>query len=40
MVVGGVFYFLNNKSSNDIEYTDNSKSVLESFRTDQEKSTK
>ena len=36
MVVGGVFYFLNNKSSNDIEYTDNSKSVLESFRTDQE----
>ena len=36
MVAGGVFYFLNNKSSNDIEYTDNSKSVLESFRTDQE----
>ncbi len=36
MVLGGVFYFLNNKSSNDIEYTDNSKSVLESFRTDQE----
>ena len=36
MVVGGIFYFLNNKSSNDIEYTDNSKSVLESFRTDQE----
>ena len=36
LVVGGVFYFLNNKSSNDIEYTDNSKSVLESFRTDQE----
>ena len=36
MVGGGVFYFLNNKSSNDIEYTDNSKSVLESFRTDQE----
>ena len=36
MVVGAVFYFLNNKSSNDIEYTDNSKSVLESFRTDQE----
>ena len=36
IVVGGVFYFLNNKSSNDIEYTDNSKSVLESFRTDQE----
>ena len=36
MIAGGVFYFLNNKSSNDIEYTDNSKSVLESFRTDQE----
>ena len=36
VVVGGVFYFLNNKPSNDIEYTDNSKSVLESFRTDQE----
>ncbi len=36
MVAGGVFYLLNNKSSNDIEYTDNSKSVLESFRTDQE----
>ena len=36
MVVGGIFYFLNNKSSNNIEYTDNSKSVLENFRTDQE----
>ena len=36
MIAGGVFYFLNNKSSNDIGYTDNSKSVLESFRTDQE----
>ena len=36
IVLGGVFYFLNNKSSNNIEYTDNSKSVLESFRTDQE----
>ena len=36
LIVGGIFYFLNNKSSNDIEYTDNSKSVLESFRTDQE----
>ena len=36
MVGGGVFYLLNNKPSNDIEYTDNSKSVLESFRTDQE----
>ena len=36
LVLGGAFYFLNNKSSNDIEYTDNSKSVLESFRTDQE----
>ena len=35
-VGGSVFYFLNNQSSNDIEYTDNSKSVLESFRTDQE----
>ena len=34
-VVGGTFYFLNNKTNNDIEYTDNSKSVLESFRTDQ-----
>ena len=36
LVAGSVFYFLNNQSSNDIEYTDNSKSVLESFRTDQE----
>ena len=36
MVAGGVFYLLSNKPSNDIEYTDNSKSVLESFRTDQE----
>ena len=35
VVVGGTFYFLNNKANNDIEYTDNSKSVLESFRTDQ-----
>jgi class 3 adenylate cyclase len=37
MVAGGVFYFLNNKSSNNLVYTDNSKSVLESFRTDQER---
>ncbi|MAK09210.1 MAG: hypothetical protein CML36_01820 [Rhodobacteraceae bacterium] len=29
------FYYLNNKFSNKIEYTDNSKSVLENFRTDQ-----
>ena len=36
LVLGGAFYFLDNKSSNDIEYTDNSKSVLESFRSDQE----
>ena len=36
LVLGGAFYFLNNKSSNNIKYTDNSKSVLESFRTDQE----
>ena len=36
LVVGSVFYFLNNESPNNIEYTDNSKSVLESFRTDQE----
>ena len=36
LVVGSVFYFLNNQSSNDIQYTDNSKSVLENFRTDQE----
>ena len=36
LIVGGAFYFLNNKSSNDIEYTDNSKSVLESFRNNQE----
>ena len=36
VVVGGIFYFLNNKPSNNIEYTDNSKSVLENFRTDQE----
>ncbi len=35
VVVGGTFYFLNNTANNDIEYTDNSKSVLESFRTDQ-----
>ena len=35
MLAGSIFYFLNNKSSNNIEYTDNSKSVLESFRTDQ-----
>ena len=35
VVMGGAFYFLNNNSSNNIEYTDNSKSVLESFRTDQ-----
>ena len=35
MVIGVTFYFLNNKLSNDIEYTDNSKSVLESFRTEQ-----
>ena len=31
-----VLYFLNNITDSDIEYTDNSKSVLESFRTDQE----
>ena len=36
MVIGITFYFLNNKLSNDIEYTDNSKSVLESFRSEQE----
>ena len=36
LVLGGTFYVLNNKPSNDIEYTDNSKSVLESFRTDQD----
>ena len=36
VVIGGTFYFLTNKSSNDIEYTDNSKSVLESFRTEQD----
>ena len=36
LIASGAFYFLNNKSSNDIEYTDNSKSVLESFRSDQE----
>ena len=36
IVVAGAFYFTNNKLSNNIEYTDNSKSVLESFRTDQE----
>jgi class 3 adenylate cyclase len=36
LVLGGAFYVLNNKPSNDIEYTDNSKSVLESFRSDQE----
>ena len=31
----GSFYYLNNKFSKKIEYTDNSKSVLENFRTDQ-----
>ena len=36
LLIGAAFYFLNNKLSNDIEYTDNSKSVLESFRTDQD----
>ncbi len=36
LLTGGVFYFFNSKLSDDIEYTDNSKSVLESFRTDQE----
>ena len=36
IVIAGAFYFTNNKLSNNIEYTDNSKSVLESFRTDQE----
>ena len=36
LLVGGVFYFLSTGSSNDIEYTDNSKSVLESFRTEQD----
>ncbi len=36
LVLGGAFYFLKYNSSNNIEYTDNSKSVLESFRTDQE----
>ena len=36
VVLGGTFYFLNNITDSDIEYTDNSKSVLESFRTDQE----
>ena len=36
VLVGGTFYFLNNKTNNNIEYTDNSKSVLESFRTDQD----
>lgn len=35
MILSGTFYFFNNRLSNDIEYTDNSKSVLESFRTDQ-----
>ena len=36
VIIGGTVYFLTNKSSNDIEYTDNSKSVLESFRTEQD----
>ena len=36
LIAGSTFYFLNNKYSNDIQYTDNSKSVLENFRTDQE----
>tara|TARA_E500000178_G_scaffold240286_1_gene236646 strand:- start:394 stop:1542 length:1149 start_codon:yes stop_codon:yes gene_type:complete len=31
----GSFYYFTNKFSNKIEYTDNSKSVLENFRTDQ-----
>ena len=35
LITFGGFYYLNNKLSNKIEYTDNSKSVLENFRTDQ-----
>ena len=35
LIIGGTLYFLNNNSSNKIKYTDNSKSVLESFRTEQ-----
>ena len=35
LIIGGSFYLLNNNASNNIEYTENSQSVLESFRTDQ-----
>ena len=35
IVIAVTFYFLNNNSTNNIEYTDNSKSVLENFRTEQ-----
>ena len=35
LIILGGFYYLGNKFSNKIEYTDNSKSVLENFRTDQ-----
>ena len=35
LIILGGFYYLSNKFSNKIEYTDNSKSVLENFRTDQ-----
>ena len=35
LIVLGGFYYLSEKFSNKIEYTDNSKSVLENFRTDQ-----
>ena len=35
IVIAVTFYFLSNESTNNIKYTDNSKSVLESFRTEQ-----
>ena len=35
LITLGSFYYFTNKFSNKIEYTDNSKSVLENFRTDQ-----
>ena len=35
IVIAVTFYFLNYKSTNNIEYTDNSKSVLENFRNEQ-----
>ncbi len=35
ILIAAIFYYLNTDSSNEIKYTDNSKSVLESFRSTQ-----